>query len=322
MKKLVLLCAAALALVAVTAAPAGAQGTGHAATAASVLCNGWEAEGAGTFDSLSSLTATGVAARGAGAGIVREPTLNVTTATLPESAKGKGASNWKTVTVPTWFHVVHDGPIGNVTDEDVETQIRLMNLGYAGFYGGYDQGFRFKLVGITRTDNAQWFYGGIDGSSERPMKKALHRGGMDTLNIYSTTAGPYLGWAYLPGLNDSLAYLDGLVIDWASMYKTSTQYEGRFDLGFTAVHEVGHWFGLEHTFFGGCNATGDYVDDTPAQKLPTSGCPADNTQDSCTRDPGLDPIHNFMDYSDDRCYTELTKGQAIRSRDHWLQFRA
>ena len=154
------------------------------------------------------------------------------------------------------------------------------------------------------------------------MKRALHRGGFETLNVYSTTAGPYLGWAYLPGLNDSLLYLDGLVIDWASMYKTSTQYENAYDLGFTAVHEVGHWFGLEHTFFGGCNATGDYVADTPAQKLATSGCPADGTQDSCTRDPGFDPIHNFMDYSYDACYTELTKGQAQRSQDHWLEFRS
>ena len=27
-----------------------------------------------------------------------------------------------------------------------------MNLGFSGFYGGYDQGFRFELVGVTRTD--------------------------------------------------------------------------------------------------------------------------------------------------------------------------
>ncbi len=318
MRKLVLLATAALAALAVTAMPAAAA---PAAAGSSNLCNGWQAAGSASFDSLSSLTATGAAARGAGANVTREPSLNVTTTALPDSAKGKGSRNWKRVSVPVWFHVVHDGAMGNVTDADVELQIQIMNLGYSGFYGGYDQGFRFKLVGITRTDNADWFYGGIDGSSERPMKRALHRGGFETLNVYSTTAGPYLGWAYLPGLNDSLLYLDGLVIDWASMYKTSTQYANQYDLGFTAVHEVGHWFGLEHTFFGGCNATGDYVADTPAQKLATSGCPPDGTQDSCTRDPGFDPIHNFMDYSDDSCYTELTKGQAERSQDHWVEFR-
>jgi hypothetical protein len=145
---------------------------------------------------------------------------------------------------------------------------------------------------------------------------------MGTLNYYSTTAGAYLGWAYFPGLNDAQAYLDGIVIDWESMYKTSDRYKDRYDLGFTAVHEVGHWFALAHTFDGGCNAHGDYVADTPAMKIATSGCPADGTKDTCPNDPGFDPIHNFMDYSYDQCYTELTQGQAERSHDYWLEFRA
>jgi Pregnancy-associated plasma protein-A len=260
-------------------------------------------------------------ARGEG-NVPREPDLNMTYADLPDGAAGKGKQWNSLVVVPVWFHVVTDNGIGSVSGADIDRQIRIMNQGYSGFYGGYDQGFRFELVGTTRTDNAEWFYAGPTSSGERAMKQALHRGGMGTLNIYSTTAGPYLGWAYYPGLPDSQAYLDGLVIDWASMYKVSDQYAGRYDLGFTAVHEVGHWFALAHTFDGGCNAHGDYVDDTPAEKVPTSGCPADGTKDTCTKDPGFDPIHNFMDYSYDQCYTELTKGQAERSHDYWLAFRA
>jgi Pregnancy-associated plasma protein-A len=118
------------------------------------------------------------------------------------------------------------------------------------------------------------------------------------------------------------AYLDGVVIDWESMLSTSTTYAGRYDQGETATHEVGHWLNLEHTFFGGCNAKGDFVDDTPAQKVPTNGCP--DSKDTC-REPGLDPIHNYMDYSYssyNSCYTEFTAGQVQRMRDAWLFYRA
>lgn len=272
------------------------------------------------IDGTTAAGQTGGEARGDG--ILREPTLNVQYEQLPAEAVGKGKKWDAVVTVPVWFHVVHDDGIGNVSDAAIDRQIRIMNLAYSGFYGGFDQGFQFELVGVTRTNNAEWFYAGATTPGEREMKRTLRRGDMGTLNYYSTTAGAYLGWAYLPGLNDAQAYLDGIVVDWESMNKTSDRYQDRYDLGFTAVHETGHWLGLEHTFYGGCNAKGDYVDDTPAMKTPTSGCPADGTKDTCPRDPGFDPIHNFMDYSYDLCYEELTQGQAERARDHWLAFRS
>jgi hypothetical protein len=152
------------------------------------------------------------------------------------------------------------------------------------------------------------------------MKQALKVNDDGVLNLYTTSGGAYLGWAYLPEITDTAqAYLDGIVIDWRTLPGISDDYEGVADEGDTLVHEAGHWLNLEHTFFGQCNKTGDFVADTPAQKSATFGCPTG--KDTCPA-PGLDPVHNYMDYSDDDCMFEFTPGQTQRMRDAWLFWRA
>jgi len=265
------------------------------------------------FSSLDRLAAPSTA-RGEEA---RGPSFNQT---LENPGEQRGRGRGFHATVPTYVHVVSlpDGT-GNVSDRAIRDQIRVMNMTFGGFEGGYATGFDFDLAGVTRTVNADWYYASI-GNDERAMKRALHQGGNNALNIYLTTAGPYLGWSYYPNIvNHGNAYLDGIVIDWESMLGTSTRYAGQYDQGETATHEAGHWLNLEHTFYGGCNAHGDYVDDTPPELTPTRGCPAG--KDTCS-DPGLDPIHNYMDYSYDSCYTEFTGGQALRMQDAWLFYRA
>jgi hypothetical protein len=260
--------------------------------------------------------ASAVSARG---GVVREPDVVQVHADLPASAKNKAGRNFR-ATVPVWFHVVTDGATGAMTDAQIATQIGVLNNTFGGGEGGVNTGFTFELVGVTRTDNAKWFYSSI-GGAEHEMKKTLRQGDESTLNIYSTTAGPYLGWAYLPSITDSPSqlYFDGVVVDWESWLGTSPRYAGQYDQGETGTHEVGHWLNLEHTFFGKCTEKGDFVADTPAEKTATSGCPIG--KDTCPA-PGDDPIHNYMDYSFDSCYTEFTAGQAQRMRDAWLFYRA
>ncbi len=256
-------------------------------------CVGWEA-GAGRFSTITRLirsnTARGIDGRGEKDTSAYSGSTEIPSGSRPSTA-GLGV-----VEIPTYFHVVTDGRNGWVSKARVKEQIDVMNLGYSGFYGGHDQGFRFVLKGITYSDNAGWF-AQETFRQEVEMKSALKVGDATTLNIYSTSGGGYLGWAYYPSIVKYNGYevLDGLVIHHGSMPGGQI---ANYNLGHTATHEVGHWFGLAHTFEFGCQGYGDYVADTPAEAVPTSGCPTG--KDTCP-EPGLDPIHNFMDYSFDSC---------------------
>ena len=261
--------------------------------------------------------ASSFAGRGANG---REPDLGQTHEDLPASAKGQAGKRFK-ATIPVYMHVVTDGATGSLTDAQIAAQIAVLNNTFAGREGGANTGFSFTLAGVTRTNNAEWFYGKAGGLAENSMKRSLRQGGSNALNFYSTAGDVYLGWAYLPDIVDKPGqeHLDGVVINYESIPGTSDTYAGRYDQGETATHEVGHWLNLEHTFYGACNAKGDFVADTPAERTPTSGCPAG--KDTCSA-PGLDPIHNYMDYSYDSCYTQFTAGQAQRMRDARLYYRA
>jgi hypothetical protein len=63
MKRFMVLVTGLLAALAVTVAPATA---GHEHAANNAVCSGWETAGAGAFDSLAALTASGASARAAG----------------------------------------------------------------------------------------------------------------------------------------------------------------------------------------------------------------------------------------------------------------
>lgn len=140
-----------------------------------------------------------------------------------------------------------------------------------------------------------------------------------------------MGYAYYP--TNAAKGSEEFYIDAASN-NAQTVPGGAFtnyNLGGTVLHEVGHWMGLAHTFgepvgedasgnaIWSCTESTDMIADTPAQKGPTSKCPVG--RDSCPDQAGLDPIHNWMDYSYDACYEEFTPLQVKRMWDSWFLFR-
>jgi hypothetical protein len=215
-------------------------------------------------------------------------------------------------TIRVYVHVFTDGAEGRLSSSTIQQQITVLNQNFSG------TGFRFTLAGVDYTNNATWFRD-LDSntSAERAAKAATHAGDANDLNLWTTNGPSYLGFATFPSWYKRSPQLDGIVLDYQSF--PGGAYGTQFSLGKTATHETGHWLGLLHTFQGACNAKGDYVDDTPAEATPTSGCP--EGKDTCTA-PGLDPIHNYMDYSFDSCYTMFSAGQIQRMHDQFAYFRA
>src|SRR5207247_2638916 len=163
---------------------------------------------------------------------------------------------------------------------------------------------------VDRTENCQWFSVYFGTGNEKKMKQALAIDPAHHLNVYVVKPGHYLlGWAYFPQSLPEDSYLHGVVMHYGSL---PGNYLAPYNLGGTLDHEAGHYLGLYHTFQGGCTAPGDYVDDTPFEASPAFGCPIG--RNTCPQ-PGDDPIHNYMDYTTDACYTEFTALQGERMQE-------
>lgn len=216
--------------------------------------------------------------------------------------------------VPVYVHVMADARgNGNVTDSQISQQIAVLNRTYAGAESGSasNTGFTFTLAGRDRYFNTRWHQDNASAS----YRSQTRRGGADALNIWLVDSS-YLGVATFPWDYAKNPGVDGIRVQYSTLPGGS---QANYNLGKTATHETGHWFGLYHTFQGGCTPTNDEVSDTPAQSSATNGCP--QSRDSCSL-PGLDPIHNYMDYSFDSCYTQFTPDQTTRMHNMFAAYRA
>ncbi|MBP6311860.1 MAG: zinc-dependent metalloprotease [Flavobacteriales bacterium] len=230
-------------------------------------------------------------------------------------------------TVPVVVHVVYNTAAENVSDAAIMAMVNQMNQDYSetnsdvgtvrpAFSGVVaNVGFNFCLAqidpsgnattGITRTQTSQtWF----DPDSETNLMKEAQYGKTpwntnQYLNIWvcditSGAAGGFItvGYAYLPVGGVVGSGIDGLVID----YNYGLNAGDR-----TATHEIGHYFGLQHTFDddGSCNNTDGFTD-TPNTNSPTYSC-SNTTLMKCGV---LTQYENFMDYSN--CSVMFTDQQA------------
>lgn len=263
--------------------------------------------------------------------------------------------------IPVVIHVVHTGgAMGsnyNRTDADLLQWIDYLNQVFAGTYPPYAGSgsapvpIRFVLAqrdpdcnptsGIVRVDGttlAGYSTNGLATSGgtgvDRTDLTALSQWPPnDYFNIYVvnkingedgfTTTGSYVAGFATVGAN-LIAYA----------------YDGAFMLSYTAEagnitlpHELGHAFGLYHTFQlaspgcdmeTDCTSEGDRVCDTdPVEELSAVPCPGAGDINPCTSLPyGTNGVqHNLMNYTN--CVANhFTQGQADRMRFMLESYRA
>lgn len=237
--------------------------------------------------------------------------------------------------VPCVVHIIWDNANGtNITDAQVDIMMDNLNKDYArtnddvgvtraiwdGVVSAVD--LQFCLVrtdpdgnpttGITRTETT---HGQFNPQNTAPNPdtgeniKSTANGGIDAwdthrfMNIWigDLTGGTgmgVVGYSTLPGSHGLPN--DGFIMDVVAVANEN--------LDRTPTHEIGHYFGLLHTWGNDCNTDGDGIADTPITMDDHLGLGCGTAPDDCPADAFPDQFENFMDYSN--CTNMFTVDQA------------
>jgi hypothetical protein len=240
-----------------------------------------------------------------------------------------GASGEALIRIPVVVHVLYNTAAQNLSDAQIKSQMAALNRDFrrnnsdsantpAQFRSlAADVAIEFVLAtadpsgapttGIVRkqTHVSEW-------KSDDKIKFTTSGGdnawdSRNYLNIWVGNMRSLLGYASAPG---SPADKDGIVIN-TNAFGT-LNIAGPYNMGRTAVHEIGHWLGLKHTW-GDTYCGDDGITDTPKQGNYTSGCPA-GFRFSCNNSSAGDMYMNYMDFTNDACINLFTHGQKERMR--------
>jgi len=239
-------------------------------------------------------------------------------------------------TIPVVFHILHQNGSENISVDQVENALFIMNRDYrllnadagsvAATFTGLpaDAEIEFALAtkapdgscfnGITRTYSPLSYDGssGIAQVQEIVDENNVYQGlweGDEYLNIFVCgDIGGAAGYTYRPGSIGS-AMNNGIWVKHTYVGSIGTANVSRSR---TLTHEAGHWLNLKHCW-GGTNDPGvscgnDNVSDTPTTEGWSSCTLSGNTCGG-----GIDNVENYMEYS--YCSKMFTQGQVNRMRN-------
>ena len=248
------------------------------------------------------------------------------------------------LTLPVVFHVIHAGSPaqGKVAESYLDAQVAVLNQAYNGHacqsisgIGFYcpstvpSSSITFKKHHVNYIYSTTWFT--QCRTYENTISSQHNYDSRKFINVYVCQQPNSLGWTQFPwsgGGEGSTSQNVFINVRTLPGYQrtdgkgvTPCSWSCNYNKGYTLAHEMGHYFGLYHTFTPNkqCDGTDDMVDDTPFQSKPGSSC--SSAQDSCTSKAGNDPIWSFMDYTQDSCMQMFSAGQVARIRNSIWTFR-
>lgn len=260
---------------------------------------------------------------------------------LLNNSRGSRAGGSGVITIPTVVHVIWNDPSENVSDNQIYSQIDVLNDDFRLLNADslddqhpfwqftIDAEIEFCLAeqdpdgnpttGITRTQTTVTSW---DDNNSDDIKSTAN-GGHDNwdptkyLNLYvANLDGTTLGFATFPDELATEPDLDGVVIRYEAFGTEGTAGSGNFadnDGGRTGTHEVGHWLNLRH-IWADTLCGDDFVADTEPAEDANYGCPTfpHRANNQCGSGSDGEMYMNYMDYVDDNCMHMFTSGQADR----------
>jgi Pregnancy-associated plasma protein-A/Secretion system C-terminal sorting domain len=234
------------------------------------------------------------------------------------------------IKIPVVVHILYHTNAQAISDAQVQSQIDALNRDYRKLnkdalsiparFAGFAADCEIEFALATRDPKGRSTSGVVrkyspvtEWTMDDNIKLSSKMGddawdAASYLNIWVGNLHKLAGYASVLG---GPPEKDGVVINSNAFGTINTS--APYNMGRTAVHEVGHWLGLKHTW-GDADCGDDGIYDTPQQRSYTTGCPT-GIRITCGNAPDGDMYMNYMDFTNDACLLMFTNGQKEKMRN-------
>jgi hypothetical protein len=254
--------------------------------------------------------------------------------------------------IPVVVHVVYNEDVENISDEQIFSQIEVLNNDFRQKNDqsklpsefkkvAADVEIEFYLAQISPKGKPTTGISRIKTGSKEVWQEKAMLNGIQKRKVYFTNIEGDDAWDTQKYLNIWVCKMpdgksgystfpnqiksdesDGIVIDYRFFGTKGVAATNQpFHKGRTSTHEIGHFLNIQHVWGASIGKSDcsedDGIADTPSQSGPVSGCPS-GTVSHCGKSV---MFQNFMNYTHDDCMSIFTLGQKQKMTETLMTFR-